>query len=132
MKLFDGALPSLERALDARQARQTALASNLANADTPGFMPVDVDFEAAMRSAMGAGGMQRTDDRHLSTSGGDAGLAATESEALAGAATPDGNRVEVDRVLGELAANGMQYTAAARAAGKQLAMLRYVVTEGNG
>ncbi|MCC7074061.1 MAG: flagellar basal body rod protein FlgB [Deltaproteobacteria bacterium] len=132
MKLFDGALPTLERALDARQARQTALASDLANADTPGFMPVDVDFEAAMRSALDGGDVRRTDDRHLGDAGAAVGLLATESEALAGAATPDGNRVEVDRVLGELAANGMQYTAAARAAGKQLAMLRYVVTEGNG
>lgn len=132
MNIFDGALPALERSLDVRQARQTALASDLANADTPGFSPVDVDFDSAMKAALEGGGVRRTHHNHLDVGGGDPSLAAVESEALAGVATPDGNRVEVDRVLGELAANGMQYTAAARAAGKQLAVLRYVVTEGGG
>ena len=35
-----------------RRARQTALASNLANANTPGFKPKDVDFHSALQAAL--------------------------------------------------------------------------------
>jgi flagellar basal body rod protein FlgB len=44
----------------------------------------------------------------------------------------DGNRVDLDRTMAELATNGMQYNAGARVAGKKLAILRYVSSDGNG
>jgi len=52
MKLFDATLSTLERALDVRMTRQAVLAGNLANLDTPGFVPLDVDFSAAMAAAV--------------------------------------------------------------------------------
>ncbi|MCH8618717.1 flagellar basal body protein [Undibacterium sp. TS12] len=38
-----------ERALDLRVYRQMLLASNIANADTPGYKAMDIDIEAALR-----------------------------------------------------------------------------------
>ncbi len=38
-----------ERALDLRAYRQTLLASNIANADTPGYKAMDIDIETASR-----------------------------------------------------------------------------------
>lgn len=38
-----------ERALDLRAYRQMLLASNIANADTPGYKALDIDIEAALR-----------------------------------------------------------------------------------
>jgi flagellar basal-body rod protein FlgB len=55
VRIFDHTLTTLERALDVRLARQTTLAANLANVDTPGFVPRDLDFAAAMGAADGAG-----------------------------------------------------------------------------
>lgn len=40
-----------EVALGLRAYRQQLLASNIANADTPGYKAVDMDFQAALRSA---------------------------------------------------------------------------------
>jgi flagellar basal-body rod protein FlgB len=51
VKIFDGTLSTLERSLDARLTRHEVLAGNLANANTPGFTPRDVDFAAAMAAA---------------------------------------------------------------------------------
>ena len=48
MKLFDSTLGQLERALDARLLNQNVLAGNLANLDTPGFTPQQVDFARAL------------------------------------------------------------------------------------
>lgn len=114
MKLFDNALTLLSRAMDARLYRQNVLASNAANIDTPGFKEKDLDFDAAMRSS-------------------DAGEAlkahVTEVPGLAGM---DDNSVDLDRTMVAMAENGLQYGAAARAAGKKLAILKYVANDGVG
>jgi len=56
VSLFDTTLTTLERALDARLLRHNVLAGNLANANTPGYLPRDVDFAAAMRRSLDPAG----------------------------------------------------------------------------
>jgi flagellar basal-body rod protein FlgB len=141
MKLFDVTLTRLERSLDVRLARHNVLAGNVANVDTPGFRPRDVDFKAAMAAASAEGegsdasaGLATTDGAHLGSDGARAGGAGEIPLVDAGGQAPslDGNRVDLDRTMVALAENGMQYGASARAAGKKLAILRYVVTDGTG
>ncbi len=126
MKLFDSTLQLLERSLDTRLERHNVLASNLANADTPGFLPRDVDFASAMRAAaqeIGGGGGEGQGPR---------APAPTLVGAAAGAAAGiDGNKVDADRTLVSLAENGLQYGASAKVAAKKLAILRYVASDGN-
>lgn len=146
MKVFDQTLGTLERALDARLSRQNALAGNIANANTPGYVPKDVDFEAAMRQPVGAGAPLPASEvppgpamipldapRPAPRSLGPGGASAS-SLVAAPAATPglDGNAVDLDRTMVALAQNALQYSAAARAAGKKLAILRYVASDGVG
>ena len=124
LNIFDASLQSLQRALDVRGQKHTALAGDLANADTPGFSPVDINFDAAMEAAASADAAG-TAPLQVEANAGD-------GEAIAGAPGLDGNRVDVDRTLAALAENGMQYGAAARAASKKLAILRYVAGDGVG
>lgn len=126
MKIFQE-LSTVERALDVRGQRHTVLAGNLANADTPGFAPLDVDFEAAMAAGELSAGDPSAAERA-------AGMAAAPSAAedLAGRPGLDGNSVDVDKTMIALAENGMQYGAAARAASKKLGILRYVASDGVG
>lgn len=137
MKLFDRTLGRLENALDARLLRHNVLAGNLANADTPGFVPREVDFAAAMAQAE-AGKAERT-----AAPAGDVPLSAADGAGPRAAGSPvipvqgaapgiDGNAVDVDRALTALAENALQYGATARAAGKKLAILRYVASDGVG
>ena len=44
----------------------------------------------------------------------------------------DGNGVDLDKTMVELARNSLLYGAAAKAVGKKLALLRYVATDGVG
>jgi flagellar basal-body rod protein FlgB len=136
MKVFDQTLSTLERALDVRLGRQNVLAGNLANADTPGFVPRDVDFAAAMSGAAADRPALPTADRPgdlplaspAATGAGPADLPITS----AAGASPgiDGNAVDADRALVALAENALSYGAVARAAGKKLAILRYVASDG--
>lgn len=43
----------LDRAADASWLREQTIANNLANADTPGYKRMDVDFESVLRSELG-------------------------------------------------------------------------------
>lgn len=141
MKIFDATLSTLERALDVRLARQSVLASNVANADTPGFQPRELDFAAAMAAAAPgatampvAEGTVRTGDLALGARGA-GGAAAPEdfvSQVQGASAGIDGNAIDLDRTLVAVSENALQYGAAAKAAGKKLAILRYVANDGNG
>ncbi len=165
MKIFDATLSVLERSLDAHLLRHNVLAGNLANADTPGFVPREVDFEAAMRGAPGTGapdappapartdpgaaplyptrgltlasaghavaGAPRASDIPLALAGTSAGGGASPIVTAPGASAGlDGNAVDVDRTLTAVAENALQYNAAARAAQKKLAILRYAASDG--
>jgi flagellar basal-body rod protein FlgB len=145
MKIFDSTLGRLERSLDVRLARHNVLSGNLANVDTPGYKPRDVDFQAAMASAEGGAspGATPASSLSLTRAGHLAAAAGTGMGSVGGDEIPmieqagdapslDGNRVDLDRTMAQLAENGMQYGAAARAASKKLAILRYVVSDGQG
>ncbi len=137
MKLFDATLSTLERALDTRLARQSVLAGNLANADTPGFVPRELDFSAAMSAALSPAiaapdaAPARDGDVALSAAGASPQAPDRFVVDDPGAAPGlDGNGVDVDRTAGALAENAIQYGAAAKAAAKKLAILRYVASDG--
>jgi flagellar basal-body rod protein FlgB len=52
--MLDPLSPNLERYMDLVSARQRLVASNIANADTPGYKTRDIDFQSEYQSAMGA------------------------------------------------------------------------------
>lgn len=54
---LDQALRFHQTALSLRAERQQVLASNIANADTPNYKARDVDFNAALKQALGPGAM---------------------------------------------------------------------------
>jgi flagellar basal-body rod protein FlgB len=114
MKLFDSTIGTLERSLDVRLSRQNLLAGDIANANTPGFSPKDLNFREAMDAAQGSNEGQPSApiDAFITESEGTPGL--------------DGNRVDADHALVQLAQNAIQYGASARAVGKKLEILRAI------
>jgi flagellar basal-body rod protein FlgB len=141
VRIFDATLSTLERALDVRLARQSVLAADVANADTPGYRPRELDFAAAMAAAVpGAAvapsveGLTRPGDLPLAAAGSLSHTAPERfvAEVPGAGAGLDGNAVDLDRTLVAVSENALQYGAAAKAAGKKLAILRYVANDGQG
>lgn len=105
----------LARGLDASQLRQDTIANNIANVDTPGFRASHVEFEACMKDAMreeGDGFRARTTrDKHIdfgAAGAGDAGpTVVPDSEA--GTMRMDGNNVDIDAQMTDLAKNTIWY-----------------------
>jgi flagellar basal-body rod protein FlgB len=55
MSLLDTTQQALESAMSGAEMRNTLLTNNLANVDTPGYQPQDVNFQSTLAQAVSAG-----------------------------------------------------------------------------
>ncbi|MEO7338066.1 MAG: flagellar basal body rod protein FlgB [Caldimonas sp.] len=107
------------QALGLRSERQRLLASNIANADTPGYQARDLDFAQALRQATGTAQPARMLDvsqaGHIGGStGGGIGGTADLSYATAAQTNLDRNTVDMDRERASFADNSIKYEATLR------------------
>jgi flagellar basal-body rod protein FlgB len=97
--LFDTTQLALQRAISGATVRQQALSANIANADTPGYRRVDVDFHGALAAAMSQG------------ANASAALSQTsftpQADSSAGAVRADGSTVDIDSESAKLAENAL-------------------------
>ncbi len=103
-------------ALLLRSQRQQVLASNIANADTPGYIARDFDFAQALKTA--AGGVPRsavstTDARHLRLGQADP-LNPELAYTVQTSPSQDGNSVDLDRERANFVDNSIRYESTLR------------------
>jgi flagellar basal-body rod protein FlgB len=107
-------------ALVLRSERQRLIASNIANADTPGYVARDMDFASALRQATGQSAAVAAPGTVNTTAAGHMQLAAgARAEAGLRYATPsqtnlDRNTVDMDRERASFADNSVKYEATLR------------------
>jgi flagellar basal-body rod protein FlgB len=110
------------QALQLRSERQRLIASNIANADTPGYIARDMDFAKTLKAATGAlpaaGALTTSHAGHLGT-GGAAGASGAKVAGELLYATPsqtnlDRNTVDMDRERASFADNAIKYEATLR------------------
>ena len=106
------------QALTLRSERQRLLASNIANADTPGFLARDINFSQALQQAAGelkqASGMTVSSSGHIGGTSKDNVVASNMSYATPSQLSPDGNSVDMDRERASMADNSIKYEATLR------------------
>lgn len=132
--LFSSTLDVLHKTLDLRQQRHTVLASNIANAETPGFVAKDVRFEEALRAAATPPQpvpLRQTHPEHLphisTTNIGNVQgtLVATPSDDVG----HDLNTVSIDREMPKLMTNTLHYNASAEILARAFDQLKRTVSE---
>lgn len=114
-------------ALIVRAERQRAIASNIANADTPGYVAQDVNFKQAMAAAIGAPRLQAGSSALAAPAGahpahipvgttGSAAGSVTGSRAYAVQIQPsmDNNSVDLDRERANFIDNAVRYESTLR------------------
>ena len=107
------------------QTRQKVLAENVANADTPGFKPVDLKapaFDASGAPAEGRLAVALTEKNHLSAQGGRASEDDTPARRFE--TTPSGNAVNLEDEMLKVSQNQSDFQLAASLYQKSLQMLR--------
>jgi flagellar basal-body rod protein FlgB len=133
-RLFGFTHQLLELSMRARGARHEVLSANIANTDTPGFRPRDVDFQAVMQNAMDLDdrpvSRERQMDELLSTPLEAAIYERLTDGARHGEERLDGNRISLDRQIALLNENALSYEASVTFFSRALAKLRYVISDG--
>ena len=120
-----------QRSLDYHSSRHNVLASNIANANTPGFRPKELLRVEAEEFASKLP-LVRTEQEHFTTTGLEAvhDLTVVSDESNIGGL--DGNNVSLEREMSKLEANDLRYQGAAKLVSRQLGMLRYAANDGSG
>ena len=103
------ALDFHSQALVLRAERQRLIASNIANADTPGYKARDFDFAAALRAASGGGEAGQGIARDILTPGGR--QAPELRYAVPSQTNLDSNSVDMDRERAAFGDNAVRYQA---------------------
>jgi len=108
--MLDPLTSNLERYMDLLSTRQRLVASNIANADTPGYKTRDIDFQSEFRNALDSSA--RVDN-------------------VSGLKTKnDGNNVSIDRESRLLAENNIRFSIATSLLRSRLKTLRAAIEEG--
>ena len=91
--------------------RQKLVASNIANADTPGYKTQDLDFQSSFQSMLNGGAPQQATVEGLATKN-------------------DGNNVDLDREARGLAENSMRFNVASNLMKYEIQQVKEAIKEG--
>lgn len=109
---------SLALALDASSRRHEAIATNIANANTEGYVPVRLSFEAAMAQARAGASGAAADAWDSFSAGGDA-------QPVIG-----GGAVQLDAEVAQLSQNAVHFQALVRGLSRHFSILSSAVSDG--
>ena len=110
-------------------ARQSVLAENVANSDTPGYTARDLkplNFADVLRGATPSLAPGITDSRHIGIAPREAS-AFTDTTAPDGEASPNGNSVSLEQEMIKVAGNQAEYQAASNLYAKAIDMLKLAI-----
>ncbi|MDD5722880.1 MAG: flagellar basal body rod protein FlgB [Syntrophales bacterium] len=119
--LFGKTIDVLAAMLDFRSERHKIISSNIANLDTPDYLPRDLRFREALQGVVDNGGgapMSVTDERHLS-----------ERSAGEGEVTVSGDKVDIDDQMAKMAENQLMYNFAVDLMARKFRGLNAVLRE---
>lgn len=122
---------AMQGSLDLRFRRQEMLSSNLANMDTPGYQPQDLEFEGALKkirhNETSHVGMDMTDNEHRAMGNplynGDDAIV-ERPDVLN---SVDGNGVDLDREMARFADNSMRYSATVEMMRRRVGIMNYSI-----
>lgn len=131
MEVNDKTYKALATSLKFREMRQEVMSSNVANAQTPEYKALKLDFEEALARATDVDGqlsMAASDDRHFNVGGG--GFNNLEPEVYEnpnGIVSENGNTVDVEAEMAQMAENKIMYDTTVQLINKKLGMMKYAI-----
>ncbi len=140
--LFSTTIEVLSRSVDLRTRNQNLIASNLANAETPGYTPKKLEFEGQLQAAVkkksgrgsrGGDSGSVTHPGHIPLRGGAEQLSQVKGRIVeTPAATPgrDGNSVELENEMSRMMQNQVLFNASVQLLSKKFEGLRSALREG--
>jgi flagellar basal-body rod protein FlgB len=135
--IFGTTIDVLGKSIDLRTKSQNLISSNIANAETPNYIPKSLDFEKQLQGAVKNGGKGTpaiTNPRHLALKGtADRLQSVTGHVVETPAKTPgnDGNAVELENEMSRMVENQIMYNASVQMLSKKFGDLTTAIKGGN-
>ncbi|MGD0229871.1 MAG: hypothetical protein ABSC19_05860 [Syntrophorhabdales bacterium] len=104
----------LEKALDVRAYYQRLIATNVANAETPGYKEKDIDFGTELDKAVRNAGPVEVKEKGMAE----------------GVPSVDGNTVDMEDQVVKMTENTMMFNSLVQTIHKKFSMLQYAINEG--
>ncbi|MFO7494422.1 MAG: flagellar basal body rod protein FlgB [Desulfobacterales bacterium] len=129
MFIFDDTTRLLGKVMDVTTKRHALIAGNIANLDTVGYQPQDLDFKKTLESVMAEGRrkMATPNARHLPAA---ETVRSARWGVMEGEAGPGLDAVNIDREMTHLMENNIQYRSSVELLLRKIGMLRQAITEG--
>ena len=133
--LFNQGAQTLENTLNHRLQKQKVIVGNIANALTPGYRALGYEFEAQLQKSIDSSPknqMTATHEKHFRGQGvlGSGNIKADVHVKPTESIGNDGNTVDADREMADLAENQILYNFTVEVLNRRLAMLRYGINGG--
>jgi flagellar basal-body rod protein FlgB len=109
--MFQRVAVNFEKYMNVLSVRQKAVASNIANGDTPGYQTSDVNFQSEFQNALNGQAAQTQPVENL-------------------ASKPDGNNVDLDREARMLAETAIRFQMVTQLARGEIRSIRSAIQDG--
>ncbi|MEC0767255.1 flagellar basal body rod protein FlgB [Bacillus atrophaeus] len=128
MDLFSGTIQNLENALGRANVKQKVITNNIANIDTPNYKAKKVSFQNLLNQESSRLESVKTDYRHVdfSHTGSNGSIVANSNTAY----QQNGNNVDIDKEMTDLAENQINYQALVERMSGKFNSLKTVLTGG--
>lgn len=134
--LFSTNIELLSKNIDLRAKQQNLISSNLANVETPNYVPKALVFEEQLQGAIKGnktGSQALTNERHLPLKGASGRLQSVTGRVVeTPAVTPgkDGNAVELENEMSRMMENQIMYNASVQILSKKFEGIKSALREG--
>ncbi|HIJ94444.1 MAG TPA: flagellar basal body rod protein FlgB [Desulfuromonadales bacterium] len=138
--LFSTTVNLLGKSVDLRARNQNLIAANIANAETPNYIPKSLSFDAELQGAIKNRSTGRLPSstphpRHIPLHGASSGaplqsVTGTVIETPAKTPGKDGNAVELENEMGRMAENQIMFNASVQLLVKKFEGLKSALREG--
>jgi len=127
-RLFDDTYRLLGKSIDVATKRHGLIAGNIANLDTIGYKPKDIDFQKTLETEMNKGHSRllRTNERHYSTGSNTSKLFTEAGRDRFG----DDDPVNIDEEMTKLVENNIKYREGIEMLKKKMNILKHAISEG--
>lgn len=122
----------IKKSLDASSERGRVIANNIANVNTEGYKASRVIFENKLKDALENKGIDLavTNKNHISKGNSISNLNYEVIKDKSSSMRLDGNNVDIDAEMVDLAANTILYNALVSQANARISMRRFVINDG--
>ncbi|MDQ0230540.1 flagellar basal body rod protein FlgB [Metabacillus malikii] len=129
MNLFSNSISTLERAIGQSVTKQKVISNNIANVDTPNYKAQEVRFQNTLNGEIDRLHAFKTNEKHIEFSGTTRGYQIKTSNQTA--YQQNGNSVDIDKEMTEMAKNQIQYNALIDRLSSKFNSLKTVIKGGN-